>query len=122
MCGNGTRCTAKYVYDKGLTDKTTFTLEIRCDTLVACLDDLDKAVADLVPADGTLYAQTTLSFTEGESGVRGKVRFDLYPFQKSVLYNFIGQWGSASFGSSVSIPPIFSTLLSSAPTPSGTSS
>lgn len=45
----------------------TCTLEIRCDTLVACLDDLDKAVADLVPADGTLYAQTTLSFTEGES-------------------------------------------------------
>ncbi len=27
MCGNGTRCIAKYVYDKGLTDKTDFTLE-----------------------------------------------------------------------------------------------
>ena len=27
MCGNGSRCIAKYVYDKGLTDKTTFTLE-----------------------------------------------------------------------------------------------
>lgn len=27
MCGNGTRCIAKYVYDKGLTDKTTVTLE-----------------------------------------------------------------------------------------------
>ena len=27
MCGNGTRCIAKYVYDKGLTEKTTFTLE-----------------------------------------------------------------------------------------------
>ncbi len=27
MCGNGTRCVAKYVYDKGLTDKTTITLE-----------------------------------------------------------------------------------------------
>lgn len=27
MCGNGTRCLAKFVYDKGLTDKTTFTLE-----------------------------------------------------------------------------------------------
>lgn len=27
MCGNGTRCIGKYVYDKGLTDKTTFTLE-----------------------------------------------------------------------------------------------
>ena len=27
MCGNGIRCVAKYVYDKGLTDKTTFTVE-----------------------------------------------------------------------------------------------
>lgn len=27
MCGNGTRCIAKYVYEKGLTNKTTITLE-----------------------------------------------------------------------------------------------
>ncbi len=27
MCGNGTRCIAKYVYDKGLTNKTVVTLE-----------------------------------------------------------------------------------------------
>lgn len=27
MCGNGTRCVAKYVYEKGLTQKTTVTLE-----------------------------------------------------------------------------------------------
>ena len=27
MCGNGTRCIAKYVYEKGLTDKTTITLD-----------------------------------------------------------------------------------------------
>ncbi len=27
MCGNATRCIGKYVYDKGLTDKTSFTLE-----------------------------------------------------------------------------------------------
>lgn len=27
MCGNGTRCVAKYVHDKGLTDKEVFTLE-----------------------------------------------------------------------------------------------
>ena len=29
MCGNGIRCVAKYVYDKGLTDKT----ELRVETL-----------------------------------------------------------------------------------------
>ena len=27
MCGNGIRCVAKFVYDKGLTDKTTITIE-----------------------------------------------------------------------------------------------
>lgn len=27
MCGNATRCVGKYVYDRGLTDKTTITLE-----------------------------------------------------------------------------------------------
>lgn len=27
MCGNGSRCVGKYVYDKGLTNKTTITLE-----------------------------------------------------------------------------------------------
>lgn len=27
MCGNGIRCVAKFVYDKGLTDKTKFTVE-----------------------------------------------------------------------------------------------
>jgi diaminopimelate epimerase len=27
MCGNGSRCVAKFVYDKGLTDKTEVTLE-----------------------------------------------------------------------------------------------
>ncbi len=27
MCGNGIRCVAKYVYDRGMTDKTTMTIE-----------------------------------------------------------------------------------------------
>ena len=29
MCGNGIRCVAKFVYDKGLTDKTTVTVETK---------------------------------------------------------------------------------------------
>ena len=31
MCGNGSRCIAKYVYDKGLTRKDTITLESQTD-------------------------------------------------------------------------------------------
>ena len=27
MCGNGIRCVAKYVYDRGLTDKTSLSIE-----------------------------------------------------------------------------------------------
>lgn len=27
MCGNGIRCVGKFVYDKGLTNKTTVTIE-----------------------------------------------------------------------------------------------
>ena len=29
MCGNGIRCVAKFVYDKGLTDKTTLNIETK---------------------------------------------------------------------------------------------
>lgn len=44
MCGNATRCVAKYVHDKGLTDKTVFTLETLAGikTLELTLDDEGK--------------------------------------------------------------------------------
>ena len=29
MCGNGIRCVAKYVYDKGMTDKTEISIETK---------------------------------------------------------------------------------------------
>ena len=41
MCGNGTRCIGKYVYDKGLTQKTTVTLET-----LAGIKTLDLHVTD----------------------------------------------------------------------------
>lgn len=41
MCGNGTRCVAKYVYEKGLTDKTCVTLET-----LAGIKTLDMDVED----------------------------------------------------------------------------
>ena len=41
MCGNGTRCIGKYVYDKGLTRKTTVTLET-----LAGIKTLDLHVKD----------------------------------------------------------------------------
>lgn len=41
MCGNATRCVGKYVYDRGLTDKTTITLET-----LAGIKILDLCVKD----------------------------------------------------------------------------
>lgn len=41
MCGNGIRCVGKYVYDKGLTDKTRITVET-----LAGIRTLDLAVKD----------------------------------------------------------------------------
>lgn len=51
MCGNGSRCVAKFVHDKGLTDKTTVTLETLggIKTLVMHLDN--KGFVDLVTVD-----------------------------------------------------------------------
>lgn len=44
MCGNATRCVGKYVHDKGLTDKTVFTLETLAGikTLELTLDEEGK--------------------------------------------------------------------------------
>lgn len=41
MCGNGIRCVAKFVYDKGLTDKTTFTVET-----LSGIKEIEVAVED----------------------------------------------------------------------------
>ena len=48
MCGNGVRCIAKYLYDKGLTDKLT----IRIETMAGI------RTVDLCVSDGTVAAAT----------------------------------------------------------------
>ncbi len=54
MCGNGSRCVAKYVYDKGFTDKTTITLETLAGTKVLKLHpengEVKKITVDMGPA------------------------------------------------------------------------
>ena len=47
MCGNGTRCIGKYVYDKGLTDKTCVTLETLSGIKTLELHVEDGAVASV---------------------------------------------------------------------------
>lgn len=51
MCGNATRCIGKYVYEKGLTDKTTLTLEtkggIKHLTLHIVKGEVDEVTVDM---------------------------------------------------------------------------
>ena len=47
MCGNGIRCVGKYVYDRGLTDKTTITVETLAGVKTLKLMVEDGAVASV---------------------------------------------------------------------------
>ena len=69
MCGNGIRCVGKYVYDKGLTDKTTLKIETLAGVKILNLNvedgkvktvrvDMGEPILDykLIPArDGKIY-------------------------------------------------------------------
>lgn len=45
----------------------TCTIEIRCDTILNNMDELETGKDSYVPADGTVLAATTVSFTDGET-------------------------------------------------------
>lgn len=47
MCGNATRCIAKYVYEKGLTDKEVVTLETLAGIIILHLDVEDGVVVSV---------------------------------------------------------------------------
>ena len=43
------------------------TIEIRCDTILNNMGDLEKGLDEFVPADGTILPTTTVTFTQGET-------------------------------------------------------
>ena len=43
------------------------TIEIRCDTILNNMKDLEKGLDEFVPSDGTILPTTTVTFTQGES-------------------------------------------------------
>lgn len=51
MCGNGTRCVAKYLHDKGITDKTVIRLETRSGIKVLHLHLDEKGNTESVTVD-----------------------------------------------------------------------
>lgn len=48
-------------------NQLTCTLSVRCDTILANMDWLDKDKVEIVPPDGVIYAERTVIFYEGES-------------------------------------------------------
>ena len=63
-CGSAGKAEAEDVNGDG---KLTCTLEIRCDTLLDHLEELEAGKASLVPEDGVLLALTEAEFEAGES-------------------------------------------------------
>lgn len=48
-------------------NELTCTLSVRCDTMLNNISWLDKEKVDLVPKDGVIFAENTVTFYEGES-------------------------------------------------------
>ena len=67
LCGCTGRTENIQVSDTNGDGKLTCTLEIRCDTLLAHMDELNEGKAELVPADGLLLAETEVEFEAGDS-------------------------------------------------------
>ena len=89
MCGNGIRCVGKYVYDKGLTDKTTLKIETLAGIKVLNLNveggkvktvkvDMGEPILDykLIPAkDGKVYkSRDGIKFYKVNINIEGDVK------------------------------------------------
>lgn len=76
-----------------ITDKTfTCTLSVRCDTILNNIGWLDSEKVDIVPKDGVVFAEKTVTFYEGESVFnllvremkRNKIHLE---FENTPIYN-----------------------------------
>jgi len=72
MCGNGMRCFARYVYERGFTDETTFSVLTKGGVIKPSLED-----------DGTVTVDMGMPNTNG--GVKNKLTVD----GKEFLYSYI---------------------------------
>lgn len=72
MCGNAIRCVAKYVYDRGLTDKTVLTIETRAGVKTLWLNVEDGAVQTVRVCMGVpdFYPQTIPVAAPGSTFLR----------------------------------------------------
>jgi len=69
MCGNGTRCVAKYLHDKGMTDKNPIRLETRSGIKILTLHLDGEGLVDTVTVDmGEPVLQEPLLFAGPDGG------------------------------------------------------
>lgn len=69
MCGNGIRCVGKYVFDKGLTNKTTITIETLSGIKTLGLQVRDGAVVSATVDMGQAVVEEDLRLTVGDADV-----------------------------------------------------
>ena len=65
MCGNGIRCVGKYVYDKGLTEKTRLTVETLSGVKTLTLDVRGGTVSSVAVEMGVAAAEAERSLSVG---------------------------------------------------------
>ena len=94
MCGNGVRCIAKYVYDYGLTDKTTITIETK-----GGIKELDLTVEDgkvtLTDENGTNKEATQTMWTLDEGNL-------VLTIKNAELYSLPSSGGPGIYGFTIS--------------------
>lgn len=71
MCGNGSRCVGKYVYDKGLTDKTSLTLDTLSGIKTLQLDVTGGRVSAVTVDMGTPLLANTAQVATPEGHLQG---------------------------------------------------
>ncbi|MES2889584.1 MAG: diaminopimelate epimerase [Pseudomonadota bacterium] len=78
QCGNGARCFVRYVHDKGLSDKTTLTVDTVNNRLVLSLQDDGRVTVDMnVP----LFDLACVPFDASGLAPRRVQQADLWPLQ-----------------------------------------
>ena len=71
MCGNGIRCVGKYLFDKGLTDRTRLTVETLAGVRTIELDVVSGKVQSVTVDMGKAEVSADIRLTVGDSQISG---------------------------------------------------
>lgn len=89
QCGNGARCFARFVRDKGLTDKTKIRVETQNGIIELYIDDKENVTVDMGAAD---FTPAALPMNVENLNILGDEKYSLQVNNKSV------EFGAVSMG------------------------